>query len=100
NKQLADRSDFIQRLVDSSVNYISVVDKAGKYVLWNKRCEEIYGTPKKDVIGRTVSEVFNGINIRWLTDGLEKALQGESILIEKASSIAGKEYEVHLFPLK
>lgn len=100
NKQLADRSDFIQRLVDSSVNYISVVDKAGKYVLWNKRCEEIYGTPKKDVIGRTVSEVFNGINIQWLTDGLEKALQGESILIEKASSIAGKEYEVHLIPLK
>lgn len=100
NKQLADRSDFIQRLIDSSVNYISVVDQNGKYVLWNKKCEQVYGISKKDVIGKSVSQVFREIDIEWLTDGIEKALRGETILIEKAPSVTGKNYEVHLIPLK
>ncbi|HRO42430.1 MAG TPA: PAS domain-containing protein [Flavipsychrobacter sp.] len=99
-KKLEAQNDFIQKLIDSSVNIISVLDKNKKYVLWNKGCEKNYGFTKEEVIGKTAREVYKDTDTTWFEEATDKALKGETVRLDSFPSITGRFYEIHLIPLK
>jgi PAS domain S-box-containing protein len=98
SKKLEQQNDFVQKLVDSSVNGVLVLDRDFRFVLWNKRCEEIYGFSGQDMIGKTADEVFGPMH--WFQEAAEKALQGEKLKIENVLGGQSEQfYEINMLPL-
>lgn len=51
-KQIRDSKNFLQNVVDNLPIALSVKNCDGKYILWNKKSEDLFGVSAKDVIGR------------------------------------------------
>ena len=101
NKKLEEQNDFVQKLIDSSVNGVQVLDESKRYILWNKKSEEIYGFANDLVIGKTIKEVFKGRDTSWLESAIDKVLAGERVKISECTAITpGKVHELHLLPIK
>jgi PAS domain S-box-containing protein len=56
--ELTKTKDFLQRVIDSSVDAIISADMKGRVVLFNRAAERIYGTTAKDMLGRHVSSLY------------------------------------------
>lgn len=51
-KAIIKAQEFLQKVVDNLPVALSVRKASGKYVLWNKRSEELFGVLAQDVIGK------------------------------------------------
>ena len=51
-KEVRDTRNFLQNVVDNLPVALSVKRRSGEYVVWNKRSEDVFGVPAKDVIGK------------------------------------------------
>lgn len=49
---LVEAKNFLQTIIDSLPVSLSVKDADGKYILWNKKSEEVFGSSAKEVIGQ------------------------------------------------
>lgn len=47
-----DSRNFLQTIIDNLPVSLSVKNYDGNYILWNKKSEEIFGVPAKEVIGK------------------------------------------------
>ncbi len=57
--ELAKTKDFLESLIDASVDAIIAADLSGKILLFNSGAERIYGWPADDVLGKKhVSELY------------------------------------------
>jgi PAS domain S-box-containing protein len=56
--ELQQTKDFLQRVIDSSVDAIISADMKGKIVLFNRAAERIYGKASKDVVGSDVRQLY------------------------------------------
>jgi PAS domain S-box-containing protein len=98
-RSLNDRLNFIESLVDASVDRIIVLDKNMCYLAWNKKCEDEYGWKKEDVLGKNVLDLFPGWQDELAYTHFRKALTGETVhLLPDAGK--GRDYEVYLIPVK
>ncbi len=52
-RAIVDAKDFLQTVINNLPVSLSVKNYDGKYVLWNKKSEELFGVTAADVIGRT-----------------------------------------------
>lgn len=52
-RAIVDAKDFLQKLIDQLPVALSVKNYDGKYIVWNKKSEELFGASSADVIGRT-----------------------------------------------
>ncbi len=52
-KQIVDAKNFLQNIINNLPVSLSVKDYEGKYILWNKKSEELFGVLSKDVVGKT-----------------------------------------------
>jgi len=68
-----------------------------RFIKVNRAFEEIVGLKAKDVIGKTVLQVFPGIEPSWIERYGKVALTGESIQFEDYSQVFGKRFEVRAF---
>lgn len=98
---LKEQKDFIETIVNSSVDLISVFDTETRFVTVNSKCEEVYKLKKEDLIGRKITDVFPSI----VDDGsyldLQRALSGELVHnLNFKSSLNNNTYENFLIPLK
>ncbi|HEY0067346.1 MAG TPA: PAS domain S-box protein, partial [Flavisolibacter sp.] len=101
NQNLAERLSFIEKLVESSVDQIIVLDRNMNYLYWNQKCEELYGLHKKEVVGRNVLEVFPNSPDNPSYEDFRKALQGETVYIPgREDQQQGSYREVYLIPIK
>lgn len=97
NKELLIQKDFVQTMIDSSVDFISVYDKETRIVYINKVIEELYGIKREAVLGKKFLEVFpepdDYANIL-------KALEGETVHVPIVNSIhTGHIFEDFYIPL-
>lgn len=46
---------YFTQFLDSSVDAVGVLDRAGKVLFWNKGAEELYGFMRTEVLGRSIS---------------------------------------------
>lgn len=56
--ELQQTKDFLQRVIDSSVDAIISADMKGRVVLFNRAAERIYGKASRDVVGSDVRHLY------------------------------------------
>jgi len=56
--ELQQTKDFLQRVIDSSVDAIISADMKGRIVLFNRAAERIYGRQVRDVVGSDVRNLY------------------------------------------
>lgn len=99
-QQLKERITFIEKLVESSVDRIMVLDDNLNYVIWNRNCEKYYGIKKEEIIGKNVLELFPMFKVDPIYRECKKALKGETIHVPvKENDIHGYS-ESFLIPIK
>ena len=79
-----------------------MVDRNLRYLIWNKKCEDVYGLPKSEVLGKTIREVYPRIdeNPIWL-ERINRAMQGEYLHLPEEKSLRRESYyEGFYIPLK
>ena len=101
NNILKEQKEFVETIVNSSVDSITVFNVNLEYVIVNKHAEKIYKMPKEDIIGKHVLELFPWLKASGMYNDLLKTLQGEPIHQSKYKSNELKRYfENFYIPLK
>ncbi|WP_121352200.1 PAS domain-containing protein [Flavisolibacter nicotianae] len=100
-QQLSERLNFIESLVDASVDRIVVLDRHMNYLYWNKKAEDYYGLSKSRVIGRNILEIFPGFRNDPGYVEFRKVLRGETVYLPATiNEESGEYFETYLIPIK
>lgn len=99
---LKQRTQFADAILEASTNRITVFDHNYKFVEWNKRCEEIHGVPREKVIGKTIFEMFPGVEKHEVfMNAQERSLKGEYVHVPFVQDgYTGAYLEMFYVPLK
>jgi len=100
-EDLEERLNFIEKLLESSVERIIVLDKNMRLIYWNKKSAEFYGIEKEYVIGKNLIEVFPQLRQQPIFPKLKQAMTGETVHIPvDRESITRVYTDVFLIPIK
>jgi PAS domain S-box-containing protein len=88
NKDLETTQSFLQQLIDSSVEYISVFDKNLNFITVNRRFEDTMALGRKALQGRHLFEITPEVKDTVQHKSLLNALQGETVYLDKRPSAA------------
>ena len=50
--------EYLENVIDNSVDAIGIVDRRGKFILWNRRAAEIYGYQFEELTDKTAFELY------------------------------------------
>jgi PAS domain S-box-containing protein len=50
--------EYLENVIDNSVDAIGIVDRRGRFILWNRRAAEIYGYRFEELAGKTAFELY------------------------------------------
>ena len=101
NNYLKQQNDFVETIIDASVHIIVVLDVNLRFSTLNKRCEEIYGMDKKDILGKSYLELFPQAADSPAYHDILKALDGNYIHNTVTRSVIAKGYfENYFIPLR
>jgi PAS domain S-box-containing protein len=101
NRQLEKQNNFVETILDSSTNGITVYDKELRFVKMNRAAERFLNNTSEKLIGKKITEVFPEIETTSTYQVLLKALEGEYIhLNNHFSPISQRYFDSHLIPLK
>ena len=56
--ELAQTKEFLEQLIDSSVDAIVSADMSGRIILFNRAAERVYGMPARAVLGTSVERLY------------------------------------------
>lgn len=101
NKKLASRSDFVQLLLDSSIDMTAALDTGLKVIEWNKRCEEKLHVKREDILGKNIEDVFPMVSNTAFLKSVHKALNGKTVRSRYPSGIIGvrRYLEIYYAPI-
>jgi PAS domain S-box-containing protein len=101
-EELKQRSQFAEAILDASIDRVTVFDTNYRFVGWNRRCEQIHGKRKEDVIGKTIFEMFPGVeNYPEFMNSQEQSLRGEFVHVPMVrDGYTGDYLELFYIPLK
>jgi len=101
NYELVQQKDFVDVILDSSVDIISVFDTEQRYISVNRSFEELYRVSRHGIIGKQVVEAFHPEQTTFFRGYLDRAAAGETLHgVRHKSSITGRHYESFFIPLK
>jgi PAS domain S-box-containing protein len=101
NRQLEKQNDFVETILNSSSNGITVYDKDLRFVKMNRAAEKFLNRQSEELIGKKITEVFPQIKDSDNYQNILKALTGEYIhLADYFSVISNRYFDTHLVPLK
>lgn len=100
NQILSQQAEFLDTILDSSVDLIAVFDTERRFKTFNKKCEDTYGLKREQVIGRVFRDVFPPSIASESDQELDRALAGEFLYTPNYKSFTGKIFERFLIPLK
>ncbi len=101
NTILKQQNEFIETIIDSSVDLIAVFDNRLHYLVLNKQADEIYKLKREDMIGRHILDVFPTLKGSAMVQNLERAVKGEFIRQDTYKSLVSDRYFENFFiPLK
>lgn len=87
-KELQNSQSFLQQLIDSSVEYISVLDKELKFITVNKSFEEKMGINRDELKGKYLFDFNPKAKGTIQHQSIIKALAGETIYLDKRTAVA------------
>jgi PAS domain S-box-containing protein len=100
-QRLTERLNFIESLLEASVDHIIVLDRHMNYLYCNKKAAEHFGLNKEELIGKNVLEVFPASTATPSYEYFRKALQGETVHIPAIDGFLDEHYgQVYLIPIK
>jgi len=76
---LRDALTFNDQIISSAHEGILGYDLEGRYILWNRFMADMTGVSAGDVLGRMPREMFAFADQAGLTEGIRRALKGESV---------------------
>lgn len=98
---LRQQRDFVETIINSSVDLIAVFDTELRYIMLNKRAYDFYNVNKDEVIGRKVYEVFPQTMESGVVQDLKRSLAGEYVHNAKYKSpVVKRSFENYHIPLK
>ncbi|HEV7332822.1 MAG TPA: ATP-binding protein [Flavisolibacter sp.] len=101
NHALTEQNEFIQTIIDASVDLIAVLDKDLNYLVLNKQALHFYKFRREDVVGRNFLDVFPTLKDKPIHINLQRALQGELLHMEAYhSQMNDAWFENFFIPLK
>jgi PAS domain S-box-containing protein len=56
--ELQRTTEYLENVIDHSVDAIGIVDRHGKFILWNRRSMEIYGYSLEELSDKTAFELY------------------------------------------
>ena len=100
NTALKQQNEFIETIIDSSVDLIAVFDTECRYVVVNKVANELYKINREELIGKRVFDIFPKLKNSDLMNDLTKALEGQMVHNASYKSLSGRYFENFFIPLK
>ena len=101
HQQLSERLNFIESLLQSSVDRIVVLDRLMNYMYWNPMAEQYYGIKKERIIGKNILEIFPSFRNHPGYNEFRKVLKGETVHLPASPNEETEEYsETYLIPVK
>lgn len=87
-RELRNSESFLQQLIDSSVEYIVVVDKVLRVVTINRRAEELMHTRRSDLKNTSLFDFHPQLKDTDFHQAILKVLEGQHIHLNKVTSLA------------
>lgn len=99
--ELNDTQAVLQQLIDSSVEYIAVVDRDLRFLVVNKPLERFMNRSHGDLIGKHILEAYERARGSGQVAALERALAGEVVHLRVNPSISRPNvwFDTHYVPL-
>jgi PAS domain S-box-containing protein len=97
--ELRKTKDFLERLIDATVDGIVAADLRGRILLWNKGAERVTGFSGAEVVGKmSIADVYPPGQARQIMERLRGATGEEHIELLRADVVAknGEIIPVHL----
>jgi PAS domain S-box-containing protein len=57
-EELKRTKEYLENVIDNSVDAIGIVDRHGRFILWNRRAAEIYGYQFHELAGKSAFELY------------------------------------------
>jgi|UniRef100_A0A7V6A236 PAS domain S-box-containing protein len=57
-EELKRTKEYLENVIDNSVDAIGIVDRHGRFILWNRRAAEIYGYRFDELAGKSAFELY------------------------------------------
>ncbi|MDF2455034.1 MAG: sensor signal transduction histidine kinase [Cytophagaceae bacterium] len=100
DEQLNKQTEFAEIILNSSVDIISVFDNELRYLIVNKKFEEIYQCTSESLINKKLTEVFPSMIDSEFHHKLQEALDGKASHISGYQSLlTNRFYETYMIPL-
>jgi PAS domain S-box-containing protein len=100
NEVLRQQNEFVETIIDSSIDLIAVFDEERRFLILNKKADEVYRVPRDTMIGRHYIEVFPQLEGSPFAQALEQTLKGEFIhQAAYQSPVSGRYFENFFIPL-
>jgi len=101
NSELQQQKEFVDTILESSVDVIAVLDTELRYVTLNRSACEYYKVKKETMIGKKIVDVYPLIKISGMYDDLKEALTGTTVHAPNyKSTVLDKHFENFYIPLK
>jgi len=97
NSDLANTQNFLQQLIDASVEFVSVLDKDLRYITVNKKFEEAMRLRRDEIEGKHLVEIAPNVKGTIQYESILKALNGETVYLDKRQAIGRPEYFVDTY---
>lgn len=95
------QKDFVETIINSSVDLVAVFDRDLNYIMLNKRADHYYEMKRKDIIGKNFLDVFPMMRGSAMHNDLKRSLMGEYIHDTKyRSPVLDRSFENFYIPLK
>lgn len=99
--ELREQKDFVEKIIDSSMDIISVVDADGRYLAVNKQTEEVSGKKREEMIGKNVFDIFPDLAGTETEANLILALRGQFVhTLMHRSKVNNRIYENFYVPIE
>jgi PAS domain S-box-containing protein len=98
-EKLKREKQFSESLINNSIDGLLAFDNSLNCTAWNPQMELITGIPRRDVVKRSVSEIFHS-NLNFNSDNLSKVLKGEILFYENFQFTNSQEqFELFIIPV-
>jgi PAS domain S-box-containing protein len=101
NEELVATKNFLQLILDSSVDFVGSLDHDLKFITANKKAGEIFKLEPDEIIGKNILELYPELKDSETHNDMLRALQGQTIHISQRKGPFDPErfFEIFLVPL-
>ena len=101
NNEIIQTKNFLQLLLDSSVDLISSLDKELNFITMNRRSVDIINKAPEEIIGKSLFEVYANIEGSYIHEGMKEALTGKIVHLQMVPAVTGRKkfFDIYFIPL-